>query len=62
MVFKYPISWWSRDEGVKPLVMICSFKHPSKQKLHGNLPTIFKPSKLDEQDVLDTAGEVRMNS
>ena len=34
----------------------------AKQQLFRHLPIIWKPSKLDEQDMLDTAGGARMNS
>ena len=31
-------------------------------KLYGYLPSIPKPSELDEQDMWDTAGEIRTNT
>ena len=38
-------------------------QHPTKQQLYSHLSlTSLKPSKLDEQDMWDTAGEIRMNS
>ena len=37
-------------------------QHPTKQQLYGHLPPITKPSKLEEPDMQDTAGELEMNS
>ena len=37
-------------------------QHPEKQQLYGHLPPISKTIKLDEQDIGDTAGEIRTNS
>ena len=45
------------------VVMNKSWKqHPTKQQLYGHLPPISKPSKSNEEKMLDTAGEVRLNS
>ena len=37
-------------------------KHPTKQQLYGHLLPISKTIQKDEQDMQDTAGEVRTNS
>ena len=37
-------------------------QHSTKQQLYGHLLPILKTCKLDEQDIKDTAGEVKMNS
>ena len=37
-------------------------QHPTKQQLYGHLPPIRKTIKIDEPDMQDTAGEVRMSS
>ena len=37
-------------------------QHIIKEQLYDHLPLSHKPSEWDEQDLLNTAGEVRMNS
>ena len=37
-------------------------QHPTKQQLYGHVPPISKTSKLDEQNMQDTAGEGWTNS
>ena len=37
-------------------------QHPTKQQMYSHLPPSQKLSKLDKQDIQDTAGEVGTNS
>ena len=47
---------------IKPKKTIKWKQHPTNQQLCGHFSLISKPSKTDELDMLDTAGEVRSNS